>query len=422
MANNKINWEFEEDELIIYGQGAMPDYKKNESTPWEEHKQFIRTICIERGVTSVGARAFCGCEALETVFLADTVDRIGFAAFRNCKALQEVDALRDVAHRYEKSQSNENHRILMSMQAFRGTPWMKENYGEFYMKKGVLVEYLGEDKCVVIPEGVKEIGMMAFENRPVEQVTLPASLKIIRSYAFLNTNLKKVVLPEQVEQVENDAFGYTEKLTYAEIQGKDTTVAEYAFRGSAVEEDIVTVGNEIPSLYKLVQVQERGILTARRLKVQKDQQRKVGYVWFDEAEALKKKIKTGAKVLRICYNEEDKTVDYVQTFYKVKKKKEAYETYVMYPVASGASVGTWRDSLTCLDERDISQVNTEGVNGTSKYADRRYDWYQVSEDKNSVSVYALDLVRQWLRMHPGYKVLSAEENKAQDPLRMFVPD
>lgn len=422
MASNKIQWELEEDELIIYGEGAMPDYKKNELTPWEEHKASIRTICIERGVTSVGARAFRGCEALETVFLADTVDRIGFAAFRDCKSLQEVDALREFAHRYEKSQGNENNRILMSMQAFRGTPWLQENFGEFYLKKGVLVEYLGENKEVVIPDGIKEIGMMAFENRAVETVTFPVSLKTIRSYAFLNTNLKKVILPESVTLVEDDAFGLTGKLSYVEIQGANTTVAEHAFRGSAVEEELLSAGNEIPSLYKLAQIQEKGILVAKRLNVQKDAMRKIGYTYFDEAEALKKKIKAGAKVLRVCYDEETQNVNYVQAFYKVKRKKELYETYLMYPVGKGFSVEVWRDSLTYLDEKDINSMNTDGVNVVSAHADSKYDWYQVSEDKHNISVYALDLVKQWLKQHPKYKAQSVDDNKEQDPLRMFVPN
>ena len=82
----------------------------------------------------------------------------------------------------------------------------------------------------------------------------------------------------------------------------------------------------------------------------------------------------------------------------------------------------WRDSLTYLDERDINTMNTDGVNGVSTHADSKYDWYQVSEDKNSISVYALDLVKQWLRQHPKYKAPSVEDNQAQDPLRMFVPN
>lgn len=409
MANNKIQWEFEEDELIIYGEGAMQDYKKNEATPWEEYKPQIRTICIERGVTSVGARAFCGCEALETVFLADTVDRVGFAAFRDCKSLQEVDALRDFAHRYEKSQGNESNRILMSMQAFRKTPWLKENFGEFYIKKGVLVEYLGEETKVEIPNGVKEIGMMAFENRMVEQVVFPTSLKTIRAYAFLNTHLQNLFLPETVEMVENDAFGYTEQLHFAQIEGKDILIAEHAFRGSAVETEILASENGIPSLYKIVQVQEKGILTAKRLRVQRDPMRSVGYTWFDGAEALKKKVKAGAKIFRLCFNEETKTVNSVQAFYKVKRKKEAYETYVMYPVAKEGSVEAWNDSQNSLDEKEISTINVDGLKGESTAADAKYEWYQVSEDKNSVSAYALDLVKQWMRQHPEYKALSSEK-------------
>ena len=40
----------------------------------------------------------------------------------------------------------------------------------------------------------------------------------------------------------------------------------------------------------------------------------------------------------------------------------------------------------------------------------------------SLSKLKLELVKQWLKQHPGYKVLDTDENIAQDPLRMFVPD
>ncbi len=421
--SNAINWAFEEDELSIYGEGAMPDYKEGESVPWEDVKAQIRTVCIERGVTSVGARAFAGCEALDTVFLADTVNRIGFGAFKGCAALQEIDSLRGFVHRYEKTLGGEPNRIVVGMQAFRGTPWCKENYGEFYMNRGTLVEYLGEESEVVLPNGVKEIGSMAFEGRPVEKIELPTSVKNIRAYAFMNTKLQTLVVPKTVETVESYAFGYIDTLDYVEIESMDTAVAADAFGGSAVAEELAASKKGIPSLYALTPTVEPGIVGAKRLLVAKDPKRHIGYPMpIDAEETLKKKIKAGTMVLRIRYSESEKCVNYVQAIYKVKKESGLFQTYLMYPVDTDAGISAWRDSFTYWDADDILGLNTDGIDGKSMHEGEGCDWYQAVVGKSCVENIALALVGQWLKKHPGYRVLSEDENREQDPLRMFVPN
>ena len=68
---------------------------------------------------------------------------------------------------------------------------------DFVIKKGVLKKYNGTDTEVVVPDGVKKIGMSAFENcSSLTGITLPESLKYIDWYAFQGcTNLTEIKIP-----------------------------------------------------------------------------------------------------------------------------------------------------------------------------------------------------------------------------------
>ena len=60
---------------------------------------------------------------------------------------------------------------------------------------------------VVIPEGVEEIGRMAFANcRTLEYVHLPSSLRIIENGAFAGSGLFYLHIPEGVVEIRGAAF------------------------------------------------------------------------------------------------------------------------------------------------------------------------------------------------------------------------
>ena len=134
----EVQWKYADGVLTVYGDGPMPNYKRGEPVPWKSWKPMIRRISIEAGITKIGARAFSMCEALENVYLADTVLSIGFEAFKGCCKLKEVSAKKEFKHRYENSVKDKEQYILISMQAFRNTSWMKENFGVFYIYDNIL--------------------------------------------------------------------------------------------------------------------------------------------------------------------------------------------------------------------------------------------------------------------------------------------
>lgn len=79
--------------LTISGKGAMPDFEGTGDPvcPWENEKQKIKKVIIEKGVTNIGKNAFRGCSELAEVHISKTVKKIGDAAFRDCTALTQID-------------------------------------------------------------------------------------------------------------------------------------------------------------------------------------------------------------------------------------------------------------------------------------------------------------------------------------------
>ncbi len=75
-------------ELVISGTGDMYDW--DDETPWYNYKQFIKTVTVDNGVTSIGSYAFTECYYLEKITISDSVKSIGEIAFYCCFRLDSV--------------------------------------------------------------------------------------------------------------------------------------------------------------------------------------------------------------------------------------------------------------------------------------------------------------------------------------------
>ena len=64
-------------------------------------------------------------------------------------------------------------------------------------------------KNVVIPEGVTDIGRMAFTGNFSESIELPSTLKTIQDQAFMNHQLSELIIPENVTQIGKSAFRFS---------------------------------------------------------------------------------------------------------------------------------------------------------------------------------------------------------------------
>ena len=97
--------------------------------------------------------------------------------------------------------------------------------------QGVLIEYHGNDKKVVIPEGVKKISFGAFiNNDKIEKVVFPEGLELIDECAFYGcSSLKDIVLPESLESIGRLAFGNCINCKKVYLGEKFKSIGEFAF-------------------------------------------------------------------------------------------------------------------------------------------------------------------------------------------------
>ncbi len=94
---------YDNGEILLSGQGDMEDYSE-ELAPWDDYKEKITSVYIDRGVTSVGEYAFYNCPNLTEVTASEYMNFntnfiIGRHAFDNCPMLQKMmlpDVLFDI--------------------------------------------------------------------------------------------------------------------------------------------------------------------------------------------------------------------------------------------------------------------------------------------------------------------------------------
>jgi len=89
--------------LTISGIGAMDNFTSHNSmlldlqslnnvtVPWSVYQSSIKSVIIERRVTSIGKGAFSNCNALTSVTIGSGITFIGDNAFQGCSALETIN-------------------------------------------------------------------------------------------------------------------------------------------------------------------------------------------------------------------------------------------------------------------------------------------------------------------------------------------
>ncbi len=238
-----LYWSLSEDGVLtITGTGAMKNYNNYSEVPWYSYRLDITQVIIEEGATNVGSRTFYRCENLAQVTFPSTLTKIGDYAFYQCKALTQItlpDTLTSIGESafyycagLETVTMGENVTHIGG-NAFDGTPWYNAQLAgqEFVIVSGTLMEYLGSDSNVVIPEGITAIGANAFDdNETLVSVTLPEGLTAIGEMAFQScANLRSINFPSTLTTIGEYAFRNCSSLTAAELPEGIKTVDNYAF-------------------------------------------------------------------------------------------------------------------------------------------------------------------------------------------------
>ncbi|MCM1126797.1 MAG: leucine-rich repeat protein [Lachnospiraceae bacterium] len=156
----------------------------------------LKEYQIEDGIKEIGEFAFAR-SGLTAVEIPEGVTKIGYGAFYHCDSLGEVTIPSSVAE--------------IAPYAFDKTPWIQDVSAASPYKvvgDGILIAYGGTDSVVNIPDGVKQIGAMVFQDHMgITAVNIPASVQVIGEGAFMGCkNLKTVNGGTGLVRIEDRAF------------------------------------------------------------------------------------------------------------------------------------------------------------------------------------------------------------------------
>lgn len=229
--------------LFIYGEGPMTNYGMWDYNDkgWSDYTNEIRTVTVEKGVTTIGRSAFWECKNLKTVKLPPTLDVIESDAFNRCTSLSSINlpnGLKELGSSvFEKCSSLTKIKIPETL-----TNLGDKGYGLHTFSETGLTE-------IFIPSSVTKMAAYCFENCPnltsativgsnleidfqafkdckkLTTVKMGSGVTSMRSGAFANCSaLRNLTLGKNLVRIEDSAFENCTSLREVVIPDKVTTI------------------------------------------------------------------------------------------------------------------------------------------------------------------------------------------------------
>jgi len=217
-----LKWTLTTDSVLtIYGTGEMSNFYCYGGVcypdpPWKNYKNFIKTVIICDGATSVGTGAFLNCLALTSLTIGNDVTIIKDEAFKGCIKL------------YSSVLGNSLTNIGVST---------FESCKSLY--------------SIIIPESVIFVGNRAFyECISLFSITLPGSITTIEPWTFASCySLTSLILENGITTIGSMTFDHCLALTSITLPESVTTIGNVSFqccpalRSVTIPKNVVSIGN-----------------------------------------------------------------------------------------------------------------------------------------------------------------------------------
>ena len=177
----------------------------------------LKELQIEKGVKTIELAAFAECVKLTDVIIPDSVKKIETAAFEKCSGIKNVTIPKGTT---------------VEGAAFKGCNLLADSNGMVIISN-MLLDYVGKEETVVIPDGITEIGASAFNNNmTVREIVIPDSVIEIGPLAFKwCSSLESFVIPNGVKKIWQYTFCHCRKLKSIKIPDGVTEIGKDAFIG-----------------------------------------------------------------------------------------------------------------------------------------------------------------------------------------------
>lgn len=208
----------------------------------------IVDIRLPKSLQRIESRAFRNCIGLEEVILGGNEVQIDEDAFRNCTSLKTVRTCDGAVYTFEglkdiyKLNEPDTAKIPVSAKEVPAVVCAihRQVFGNFRLSGTILLQYLGAESRVVVPEGITVIAEEAFAGiETIDKVILPESLREIGSEAFRGClMMQTIALPEGLCRIGAGAFSDCVKLLRVELPRQMDILENKVFRGCRALQEV----------------------------------------------------------------------------------------------------------------------------------------------------------------------------------------
>lgn len=194
-------------------------------------KRYGSSYEVPNTVKTIDANAFISCENLQTITIADSVERIGDSAFyySSLKIINLGGGITNISN----TPFHEANKLVSINVITENENYESENGILFSKGKTKLIKCpktIMNGEVYEIPNTVTEVGNQAFYGSEVKNVIIPSSVKKIGNECFaVCPNLEEINLQEGLEQIGWRAFYRSHKIKTIVIPSSVTTIATETF-------------------------------------------------------------------------------------------------------------------------------------------------------------------------------------------------